>query len=64
MPGPKLSFSDSEVMSLLLAMYYFPCPGETQFLGFIQANYLSLFPKLLEPSQFNRRVPRTTFALF
>ena len=42
-------------MTVLLAMDYFPFPGETQFLGFIRANYLALFPKLLDQSQFNRR---------
>ena len=31
--GAKPRFSDSEVITLLLAMDYFPFPGETQFLG-------------------------------
>lgn len=57
-PGPVPTFSDSEVLTLLLAMDYFPYPGEQQFLGFIRANYRSLFPKLLDQSQFNRRVRR------
>ena len=30
-------------------------PGETQFLKFMRANYLALFPDLLDQSQFNRR---------
>jgi hypothetical protein len=51
-------FSDSEILSLLLAMDYFPYPGEQQFLGFMRANHLDLFPKLLEQSQFNRRARR------
>jgi hypothetical protein len=46
------------MLTLLLAMDYFPYPGEQQFLGFIRANYLSLFPKLLDQSQFNRRARR------
>ena len=54
--GCKPEFSDREVMTLLVAMDYFPYPGETQFLGFIRANSLFLFPKLLDQSQFNRRV--------
>ncbi len=58
MPGPLPSFSESEVLTLLLAMDYFPYPGEQQFLGFMRANYLSLFPKLLDQSQFNRRARR------
>lgn len=53
--GAKPRFSDSEVITLLLAMDYFPFPGETQFLGFIRANYGALFPQLVDQSQFNRR---------
>jgi len=54
-PGAKPEFTDSEVITLLLAMDFVPFPSETQFLGFIRANYLSLFPKLVDQSQFNRR---------
>ena len=54
-PGCKPEFSDSEVLTLLLAMDYLPFPGETQFLGYLRANYLDLFPKLVTQSQFNRR---------
>ena len=54
-PGAKPEFSDSEVITLLLMMDYIPFPSETQFLGFIRANYLDLFPRLLDQSQFNRR---------
>ena len=54
-PGAKPEFSDSEVMTLMIAQDYLPFPGETQYLGFIRAHYLSLFPKLLDQSQFNRR---------
>lgn len=43
-PGPKPLFSDSEMLTLLLAMDYCPCPGEQQFLGFIRAKSLELFP--------------------
>lgn len=56
--GPPPTFSDSEMLTLLLAMDYFPYPGEQQFLGFIRANHLSLFPQLLDQSQFNRRARR------
>ena len=58
MPGPAPTFSDSEMLTLLVAMDYFPYPGEQQFLGYIRANHLSLFPKLLDQSQFNRRARR------
>jgi hypothetical protein len=53
-PGVKPIFSDSEVITLLLAMDL-PFPGETQFWGFVRANYLHLFPRLVDQSQFNRR---------
>ena len=42
-------------MTLMIAMDYIPFPSERQFLAFVRANYLSLFPNLLEQSQFNRR---------
>jgi hypothetical protein len=54
-PGAKPEFSDSEVITLLLAMDFIPFPSETQFLGFLRANYLALFPRLIDQSQFNRR---------
>ncbi len=54
-PGAKPQFTDSEVITLILAQDYIPYPSETQYLGFIRANYLALFPKLVDQSQFNRR---------
>jgi hypothetical protein len=54
-PGTKPEFTDSEVMTLMLAHEFIPFPSETQYLGFIRANYLALFPKLVDQSQFNRR---------
>jgi hypothetical protein len=53
--GKKPVFKDSEVMTLMLAHDFIPYPGETQYVGFIRANYLALFPKLVDQSQFNRR---------
>lgn len=50
--------SDSEIMTLALVMDYLPFPGETQFIGFIRANYGQWFPDLLSQSQFNRRLRR------
>lgn len=55
-PGAKAIMSDSEIMTLALMMDYLPFPGETQFIGFIRANYGSWFPHLLDRSQFNRRL--------
>lgn len=53
--GQKPTFTDSEVVTLVLAQDYIPYPSETQYIGFIRANYLDLFPKLIDQSQFNRR---------
>jgi hypothetical protein len=53
--GRKPRFCDSEVITLILLMDYPPFPGETQYLGFIRANYLELFPEMVDQSQFNRR---------
>lgn len=54
-PGAKPVFSDSEVITLMLAQDYIPYPSESQYIGFVRANYLALFPNLLDQSQFNRR---------
>lgn len=54
-PGQKTEFQDSEVMTIMLAMDFIPFPSKQQFVEFVRANYSSLFPKLLEQSQFNRR---------
>lgn len=54
-PGTKPEFSDSEVMTLMLAQDFIPYPGENQYIGYMRANYLDLFPKLLTQSQYNRR---------
>jgi hypothetical protein len=53
--GRKPVFKDSEVITLRLAHDFIPYPGETQYVEFIRANYLVLFPKLVDQSQFNRR---------
>lgn len=53
--GKKPVFKDSEVMTLMLAQDFIPYPAERQYVEFIRANYLGLFPKLVDPSQFNRR---------
>ena len=41
----KPAFGHSEVITLFLAMDYFPFPAETQCLDFIPENYLPLFPQ-------------------
>ena len=57
-PGARARLTDSEILTLALVMDYLPFPGETQFLGFIRANYQQWFPNLLNQSQFNRRLRR------
>ncbi|NSW52706.1 MAG: hypothetical protein HPY85_09400 [Anaerolineae bacterium] len=37
--GRKPAFTDSEVMTLMLAQEFIPYPSETQYLGFIRANH-------------------------
>ena len=53
--GRKPRFTDSEVMTLMLAQDFIPYPGENQYIGYVKANYLGLFPKLITQSQYNRR---------
>src|SRR5260370_40228783 len=54
-PGAKPEFKDSEVLTLMLAQDFIPYPGETQYVGYIRANYQREFPKLVDQSQYNRR---------
>lgn len=53
--GAKATFSDSEMLTLMLAHDFIPYPSETQYLAFLRANFLRLFPKLIDQSQYNRR---------
>ena len=62
-PGVKPVFSDSEMMTLMVAQDYMPYPGETQFLAFMRANYGSLFPCLPDQSQYNRRARKLCWLL-
>jgi hypothetical protein len=54
-PGVKPAFSDSELLTLMVAQDFIPYPGETQYIGYIRANYGREFPKLVDQSQYNRR---------
>lgn len=53
--GSPPVFSDSEMLTIMLAIDFFEFSSERRYLAFIRANYLDLFPKLLDQSQFNRR---------
>ena len=59
--GAKPVFSDSEVITLMLAQDFLCFESETQFLSFMRANYLPLYPKLCDQSQFNRRARHLRF---
>jgi hypothetical protein len=62
-PGAKPNFSDSEMMTLMLAQDFIPYPGETQYVGFIRANYRREFPQLVDQSQYNRRARRLRYLI-
>lgn len=53
--GRKPEFTDSEMITLILMQDYIPYPSETQYIGYIRANYLEMFPRLVDQSQYNRR---------
>lgn len=53
--GSKPEFSDSEMLTLMLAIDFFEFTSERHYWALIRANYLDLFPKLIDRSQFNRR---------
>jgi hypothetical protein len=53
--GAKPTFSDSELLTLMLAIDFFEFTSERRFVAFLRANYLALFPQLLDQSQYNRR---------
>lgn len=61
--GAKPAFSDSEMLTLMLAVDFFEFTSERRFVAFIRANYLTLFPKLLDQSQFNRRARGLRYVL-
>jgi len=61
--GHKPEFSDSEMLTLMLAIDFFEFTSERRYRAFIQANYLGLFPKLLDQSQFNRRARSLRYLL-
>jgi hypothetical protein len=53
--GCKPEFADSEVLTLMIAQHWCGFHKEATWLRFIKNNYLALFPRLLDQSQFNRR---------
>ena len=61
--GTKPEFSDSEVLTLMVAQHWCGFQKEAPFLRFIHNNYLALFPRLLDQSQFNRRARNLCWVL-
>jgi len=53
--GRKPDFSDSEVLTLALAQHWCGFAQEADWLRHVRQNYLTLFPRLLSQSEFNRR---------
>ena len=54
-PGPQPTFSDAEVLTLALAEELLSKPAELRFHAWVRANYLHLFPRLIERSRYHRR---------
>lgn len=61
--GAKPAFSDSEMLTLMLAIDFFEFTSERRYRCFVEANYRSLFPKLLDQSQYNRRARKLRYVL-
>jgi hypothetical protein len=61
--GVKPVFSDSEMLTLMLAIDFFEFTSERRYHAFIAANYLALFPQLLDQSQYNRRARSLRYLL-
>jgi len=61
--GDKPVFSDSEMLTLMLAIDFFEFTSERRYHAFIAANYRALFPHLLDQSQYNRRARSLRYLL-
>ena len=61
--GSRPEFSDSEMLTLMLAIDFFEFTSERRYVEFVRANYLALFPKLLDQSQYNRRARSLRYLL-
>jgi len=61
--GRKPSFSNREMLTLMIAHDFIPYPSETQYIEHMCANYLDMFPKFLNQSQFYRRARSPRFLM-
>ena len=59
--GRPAKFSDSEVMTLMLASEFLPCPSESQYLSYYPRKSLCLVPQTLERKSIQS--PRAWFVL-
>ncbi len=53
--GVKPVFSDSELLTLMVAQDLLPYAGETQYVAYIRANYQREFRQVVDQSQYKRR---------
>lgn len=61
--GDTPTFSNSEMLTLMLAIDFFEFTSERRYLAFVRANYLGLFPHLLTQGQYNRRARQLGYVL-
>jgi hypothetical protein len=61
--GDIPTFSDSEMLTLMLAIDFFEFTSERRDLAFLRANDRSLFPHLLTQGQYNRRARQLGYLL-
>lgn len=61
--GDTPAFSESEMLTLMLAIDFFEFTSERRYVAFVRANYLGLFPQLLTQSQYNRRARQLGYLL-
>jgi hypothetical protein len=59
----KQRLSDSELLTLAVSMDFFEFTSERRYIHFIRCQYLSLFPNLVDRSQYNRRLRKLSFLL-
>jgi len=53
--GKKPIFTDSELLTMMIFREFMTFKSERKFVGYIHANYHSMFPNMVDQSQFNRR---------
>jgi len=53
--GRKPTFTDSELLTLMIFNEFMAFKSERKFVGYIHANHLDMFPNMVDQSQFNRR---------